>query len=169
MFYFNSTMTATKTTWQHLLTLLSKMVKMSWLEHGSLCQTNEILPHYLIYMYNHSSLNTLPLLILTGSGTSNNLHQLASNDRLSGSVIQDLELVNHLVGVLGRVVHGVATGGLLDGMSLGKCPEEVVGESVFPQVDQHFIINLELGKVGCSPLALASKRRRKRESTYETG
>lgn len=48
--------------------------------------------------------NTKNLHILRGSSTSNNLDQLSSNDSLSGAVVQNLVLANHLTGVLGSVL-----------------------------------------------------------------
>lgn len=53
-------------------------------------------------------------------GTGDNLDQLTGNDGLSGTVEQDLKSVDHITGVLGGVVHGVAAGGLLAGVALGK-------------------------------------------------
>lgn len=44
------------------------------------------------------------LHVLGGRGTSDNLDQLASNDGLSGSVEENLVLVDHLSGVLGGVL-----------------------------------------------------------------
>ena len=46
------------------------------------------------------------LHILRGGGTSDNLDQLASNDGLTGAVVEDLVLVDHLAGVLGGVLDG---------------------------------------------------------------
>lgn len=45
------------------------------------------------------------LLILGRGSTSNNFHQLASDDGLTGSVVDDLELADHVSGVLGGVLH----------------------------------------------------------------
>lgn len=49
-------------------------------------------------MYNRS-------LILGRGSTSNDLYQLASNNGLTGSVVDDLELVDHISRVLGGVLH----------------------------------------------------------------
>jgi len=49
---------------------------------------------------------------LDGSGTRNNFDKFFSNDSLSGSVVGNLELVNHLAGVLGSVVHSRHPGAL---------------------------------------------------------
>jgi hypothetical protein len=43
-------------------------------------------------------------LTLGSSRTSNNLDKFASNDGLTGTVVQDLELVDHVSGVLGGVL-----------------------------------------------------------------
>lgn len=47
---------------------------------------------------------TNPLLLLGGGGTSDNLDQLASNDGLTGSVEENLVLVDHVSCVLGGVL-----------------------------------------------------------------
>lgn len=44
------------------------------------------------------------LHIFRGSSTRDNLDQLAGNDSLSGTVVQDLVLANHLTSVLGGVL-----------------------------------------------------------------
>jgi hypothetical protein len=45
-------------------------------------------------------------LTLGSSRTSDNLDKFASNDGLTGTVVQDLELVDHVSGVLGGVLKG---------------------------------------------------------------
>lgn len=92
----------------------------------------------------------LYLHVLGGSGTGDNLDQLAGNDGLTGSVEQNLEAGDHVAGVLGGIVHGVATSGLLAGVALGKSPEERVGEGVLAEVAQDGVVNLERGEVCCS-------------------
>jgi hypothetical protein len=44
------------------------------------------------------------LHFLGSNGTGDNLDQLSGNDSLSGAVVQDLVLANHLTGVLGSVL-----------------------------------------------------------------
>jgi hypothetical protein len=46
----------------------------------------------------------LKCLTLRCSRTSDNLDKFASNDGLTGTVVQDLELVDHVSGVLGGVL-----------------------------------------------------------------
>jgi hypothetical protein len=46
----------------------------------------------------------LTCLTLGGSRTSDNLDKFASNDGLTGTVVQDLELVDHVSSVLGGVL-----------------------------------------------------------------
>jgi hypothetical protein len=82
---------------------------------------------YLFYtaqlsqMVGISSLPPLQRLVLGSSRTSNNLDKFASNDGLTGTVVENLELVDHVTSVLGGVVHGVLARGLLAGVALGKC------------------------------------------------
>ena len=103
-------------------------------------------------MYNtalalHQSL-AKPLHIRTGGRTRDDLDQLAGNDGLSGSVVENLELIDHVAGVLRCIVHGVAAGGLFGGVALGKSPEEAVGECVLTQVAEDLVVDLECGVVG---------------------
>ena len=106
---------------------------------------------YKEYKVVHSS-QTIPtdtrLSILGGGGTSDNLDQLASNDSLSCSVVENLELVDHLSSVLGSVVHGILTGTLLASVTLSQRPEERVGESVLAEVGENLILDLESREVG---------------------
>jgi hypothetical protein len=60
------------------------------------------------------------LHILRGGGTSDNLDQLTGNGSLSGTVVENLESVDHVTSVLGGVVHGVAASRLLTSVTLGK-------------------------------------------------
>ena len=82
---------------------------------------------YLFYtaqmsqMFGISSLPPLQSLRLGSSRTSNNLNKFASNDGLTGTVVQNLELVDHVTCVLGGVVHGVLACGLLASVALSKC------------------------------------------------
>lgn len=82
---------------------------------------------YLFYtaqlsqMVGISSLPPLQRLGLGSSSTSNNLDKFASNDGLTGTVVENLELVDHVTSVLGGVVHGVLARGLLAGVALSKC------------------------------------------------
>lgn len=81
---------------------------------------------YLFYtaqlsqMVGISSLPPLQRLGLGSSRTSNNLDKFTSNDGLTGTVVENLELVDHVTSVLGGVVHGVAASRLLTGVTLGK-------------------------------------------------
>ena len=105
--------------------------------------------HKLSSIYTHPSFPSQHCLrILRRSSASNNLHQLARNNSLSRPVIQNGELIDHVAGVLGSVVHGVAAGGLLAGVALGERPEEAVGERVFGHVGQHFVVDFEGGEIG---------------------
>lgn len=74
------------------------------------------------------------LLLLGSSGTGDNLDQFAGNDSLSGTVEQNGEFADHVTGVLGCVVHGVTTSGLLAGVTLSECPVKRVGEGVLPEM-----------------------------------
>jgi hypothetical protein len=89
------------------------------------------------------------LRVLGRRRTSDNLDQLAGDDGLSGAVEQDLELIDHVAGVLGGVVHGVAAGGLLASVALSQSPVEAVGQSVLAQVGQDLVVDFEGGEVGC--------------------
>lgn len=95
----------------------------------------------------HSFFKTENLLLGSG-GTGDNLDQLAGDDGLASAVEQNLELVDHLAGVLGGVVHGVATGGLLAGVALGKSPEEGVGQGVLAEAGEDGLVDLEGREVG---------------------
>ncbi|KAJ8611823.1 hypothetical protein MRB53_037736 [Persea americana] len=74
-------------------------------------------------------------------GTSDDFDQLTSDDSLSRSVVQNLESVDHVAGVLGGIVHGVAARGDLAGVTLGKRPVERVGEGVFAEVGQDGVVD----------------------------
>lgn len=87
------------------------------------------------------------LCILGCGSTSDNLDQFSSNDSLSCSVVQDLELVNHVSGVLGGVVHGVATSGDFTSVALGESPEQGIGESVLAEVAKNRVIDFKAGEV----------------------
>lgn len=82
---------------------------------------------YLFYtaqlsqMFGISSLPPLQSLVLGSGSTSNNLDKFASNDGLTGTVVENLELVDHVTSVLGGVVHGVLASGLLASVALSKC------------------------------------------------
>lgn len=52
--------------------------------------------------------------------TSDNFNQLASNDSLSSSVEEDLESVDHVASILGGVIHGVTTSGVLTSVAFGQ-------------------------------------------------
>jgi hypothetical protein len=90
----------------------------------------------------------LQRLTLGSSRTGNNLDKFASNDGLTGSVVENLELVDHVSGVLGSVVHGVLTRRLLASVTLSQRPEERVGESVLAEVGENLVLDLERGEVG---------------------
>lgn len=114
-------------------------------------------------------------LHVRGSGsTSNNFDKFASNDGLSGAVVENLVLANHLIGVLGGIlrrncvssesiisgytlvcktyVHGVATSRLLAGVAFSEGPVEGVGQAVLAEVAQKLLVNLERRDVGCRKL-----------------
>jgi hypothetical protein len=88
------------------------------------------------------------LHVFGGSSTSDNLNKFASNDGLSGTVVQNLVLANHLTSVLGGIVHGVSAGRLLAGVTLSESPEEGVGKAVLAEVAENLLINLEGGEIG---------------------
>lgn len=48
------------------------------------------------------------LHVLRGGSTSDNFDQLSGNDSLSGTVVQNLVLANHLTGVLGGVLRDLS-------------------------------------------------------------
>lgn len=91
----------------------------SWRQRGKACFDSPIL---LVHGPNRASF-CLPLQakkamstashpsvylhVLGSSGTSNNLDQLASNDGLTGTVEENLVLVDHLTGVLRGVLYYV--------------------------------------------------------------
>jgi hypothetical protein len=50
----------------------------------------------------------LKCLTLGSSRTSDNLDKFASNDGLTGTVVQNLELVDHVSGVLGGVLKSMS-------------------------------------------------------------
>jgi hypothetical protein len=80
---------------------------------------------------------------------------------LTGTVVQDLELVDHVSGVLGGVlggrvskysrmtesrythVHSVLASGLFASVALSKRPEERIGERVLAEVGKDLILDLE--------------------------
>ena len=86
---------------------------------------------------------------LTRRRPRDNLHQLTRDDGLPRAIVQDLKSVDHVAGVLGRVVHCVAAGGDLAGVAFGEGPEEGVGEGVFLHVPEDFIVDFEGGEVRC--------------------
>ena len=88
-------------------------------------------------------------LTLRSGRTSDDLDKFASNDGLTCSVVQNLELVDHLSGVLGGIVHGVLTRRLLASMALGQRPVERVGKGVLTEVGENLVLNLESREVGC--------------------
>jgi hypothetical protein len=96
----------------------------------------------------HPGLYSHSLHVRRGSSTSDNLNQLSGNDSLSGTVEENLVLVDHLTSVLGSVIHSVSSGGLLAGVALGKSPVERVGKTVLSEVAKNLIVNLESGEVG---------------------
>lgn len=107
-------------------------------------------PLTFLFLHTEGFCALLYLLVCGGGGTGDNLDQLAGNDGLSGSVEENLVLVDHLTGVLGGVVHSVATGRLLAGVALSQTPEDGVGESVLAQVGEELLVGLEGGDVlGC--------------------
>ena len=112
-------------------------------------------------------------LVLGGGGTSDNFNELTGNDGLTSAVEQNLELGDHVTGVLGSIltlfsklyqyvkdrktyVHSITTGRLFTGMSLSKGPEEGVGESIFTEVTKGLIFDLECGEVGCLNMSALS-------------
>lgn len=50
------------------------------------------------------------LHVFRSNGTGNNLNELASNDGLSGTVVENLVLANHLTSVLGGILLKVSVG-----------------------------------------------------------
>jgi hypothetical protein len=109
-------------------------------------------------------------LILGSGGTSDNLDELAGNDGLASTVEQNLELGDHLTSILGGVVHGVTTSGLLAGVALGKCPEERVGECVLAEAGEDGLVDLERREVGWIGMLVLWQHgiRRCFEWTYQT-
>lgn len=87
---------------------------------------------------------------------------------MTGAVVLDLELANHLTSVLGGIlkfqsvkcsgdvpksgvvtyVHGIATGRHLASVALSESPEEGVGEGVLLEVTERLLLNLEGREVG---------------------
>lgn len=67
-----------------------------------------------------SNLSSAKCLTLRSSRTGDNLDKFASNDGLTGSVVQNLELVDHVASVLGCIVHGVLAGRDLASVALSK-------------------------------------------------
>jgi hypothetical protein len=51
-----------------------------------------------------------PLCLLCRRGsTSDNFDQLSCNDSLSGAIVKNLKLSNHLTSILGCIIHGIAS------------------------------------------------------------
>lgn len=115
-------------------------------------------PLTFLFLHTEGFCALLYLLVCGGGGTGDNLDQLAGNDGLSGSVEENLVLVDHLTGVLGGVVHSVATGRLLAGVALSQTPEDGVGESVLAQVGEELLIGLEGGDVLCETKSAMKSR-----------
>ena len=105
------------------------------------------LSHSLIYTHLHSAHLRL---IFRSRSTSDDLHQLARNDSLSCSVVQDRELIDHIACILRRVIHGVSASGDLAGVAFSQCPVEAVGQSVLAHVGEDFVVDFEGGEVGCA-------------------
>jgi hypothetical protein len=133
---------------------------------SSLLTTLHTTPHNLPVCVSRQTLH----LILGSGGTSDNLDELAGNDGLASTVEQNLELGDHLAGVLGGVVHGVAAGGLLAGVALGKSPEERVGECVLAEAGEDGLVDLERREVGWIGMLVLWQHgiRRCFEWTYQT-
>lgn len=106
-----------------------------------------LLKKYLISLP-HAFFQYISRLVLGSGGTGDNLDQLAGNDGLASTVEENLELVDHVAGVLGGVVHGVTARGLLASVALGETPEERVGQSVLAEAGEDGVVNLEGGEVG---------------------
>lgn len=66
--------------------------------------------------------------LVEGSGTGDDLNKFSGDDGLAGPVERQRQFVNHLSGVLGRVVHGSHAGGLLGAGSLLQGVEQHRGE-----------------------------------------
>lgn len=96
----------------------------------------------------YQSLTLVERLALGSRRTSNDLDELTGNDGLTRSVVQNLELVDHLARILGSIVHGVLARRLLASMALSQRPEERVGKSVLAEVGEHLVLNLERREVG---------------------
>ena len=111
-------------------------------------------------------------LTLRRSRTSNDLDEFAGNDGLTSSVVENLELVDHVTSVLGRIVHGVLASRDLASVALSKSlehvsqrgtaetgrgthPEERVGKSVLAEVGENLVLDLESREVGWGTLAVA--------------
>ena len=112
--------------------------------------------------------NAHALHVRRSGSTGDNFNQLASNDGLSGTVILDLELANHLTSILGSIlkryllaaiievsnrrvithVHSVSAGRHLASVTLGKGPVEGVGKAVFAEVGQSLLLDLKSREVG---------------------
>ena len=86
---------------------------------------------------------------------------------MPGTIEENLEPVDHVAGVLGSVVHGVATGRNFTSMTFTKGlfqikrleivlkrlgyrvhPVDSVSESVFTEIGKLLIINLKGGEIG---------------------
>ena len=75
-------------------------------------------------------------LTLQGRGTGDDLDQLGGDTRLTGSVVLQCELADHLGGVLGSVLHGSHSRGLLRGGVLHEGVVDVCGEGELVQVEE---------------------------------
>lgn len=53
-----------------------------------------------------------------------------------------------LIETICTYIHGISSGRLLASVTLGKRPVQRVGESVFAEVAENFVVNLESGVVG---------------------
>lgn len=81
-------------------------------------------------IYNPREQDTIDncFFLIQGSGTGDNLDELAGDDGLARAVEGEGELVDHLARVLGRVVHGRHARGLLGAGALLQRVEQHGGE-----------------------------------------
>lgn len=80
--------------------------------------------------------STAKHLALEGGGSGDNLDELGGDSGLAGSVVLQVELVQHLAGVLGGVLHGAHAGGLLGGGVVHQHLVQLGGHGVLVEVLQ---------------------------------
>lgn len=107
--------------------------------------------------------------LLQRRGTSNDINQFVGNNGLSGTVVKNGVLADHIGGVLGSIVHSVSSGRNLSGVALSQTPENVVGKRELSEVTDDLIFNLERRKLGRRLKSLSGEDRKESGLERNTG